>query len=154
MAYITLNESHLESGLTAPELAAVKTAAVATGQTGAVIVAEILSQVTTEVRARVAACKTNVLGAAGTIPDECKSAAVDIAVYRICKRLPGRAVLTAERDKANDNAISFLRDVARCDVSIVAPTDAAPDEEQAGPAPAPSITAPCRKFSRSNAEGI
>jgi len=152
MSYITLVESDLASGLTGPELTAVKTAALVAGQTG--VVQEILDQVTTEVRARVAACAKNVLGEAGTIPDECESAAIDIAIYRICKRIPGRVVLTAERSDANANAIAFLRDVARCDVAIVPPTTAAPGDEQAGGAAIENVSTTTKRYGRDKLSGL
>jgi len=152
MPWITLVEDDLKSGLTGPELTAVKTAALAAGQPA--VVAEILTQVTTEVRGRVAACARNVLGEAGTIPDECKSAAVDVAVYRICKRLPGKAVLTQERIDANNNAIEFLRDVARCDVAIVPPATEAPVAEQAGSTAAEVVTTTTRRFTKQGMNGL
>jgi len=153
MSYITLVEADLQSALTGPELNAVKTAALAAGQTG--VVAEILSQVTTEVRARVAACAKNTLGESGTIPDECKSAAVDIAVYRIAKRLPGKVVLTDERNNANDNAIAFMRDVAKCDVAIVPPSTPAPGAEQAaGGNSVQLVSSTPRRATRAKLDGL
>lgn len=152
--WITLQAADLLSGLTSPEYNAVRTAAIAGGQTGDSIVAEILSQVTTEVRGRVAACAKNTLGEAGTIPDECKAAAVDVAIFRICKRIPGKAVLTQERIDANSQALAFLRDVADCGVALVPPTTAAPGAEQAGGTAAQVVAGTTKQYTRTKLSGL
>lgn len=152
--WVALQALDLLSGLTSPEYNAVRTAAIGGGQTGDSIVAEILGQVTTEVRGRVAACPKNPLGLAGTIPDECKAAAVDLAIYRICKRIPGKAVLTQERTDANSQAISFLRDVAACSVALVPPVDIAPGIEQAGSTAAQVVSGTSKKFTGRKLNGL
>lgn len=128
--WITLTESDISTAITGPELIAARTAAKATGQSDPV--PEIIAQVTREVRARVAACANNSLGPAGMIPDECKSAAIDIAVYRLCKRVPGTALLKEERSEANKLAIAFLKEVAACGVALQQP-DNVSEEVTSGP---------------------
>jgi hypothetical protein len=120
MSWIAITEAHVKSaGLTGPELSAARTTALPDGVTDTL--ADVISRVTAEVRGRVAACDQNVLGEGATIPDECLTAALARIVFELGIRLPGRVVLTEQRDKANDNALRFLRDVAACDVAIVQP---------------------------------
>jgi hypothetical protein len=148
--WISVTESDLATALTGPELSAAKTAALKAAQADPV--PEDIAQVTREVRGRVAACRSNQLGAAGTIPDECKAAAIDMVVYRLCKRVPGKALLTAERADAYDKAIAFMRDVANCNVAIEQPGTAS--EEVTSGAVAPKICRPCRQFTRGKQDGI
>ncbi len=121
MSWITITEAHVHTaGLTAPELNAARTLLLPGTETDTL--SDVIERVTSEVRGRVAACSRNTLDADGTkIPQECLNAALARIVFELCIRLPGRAVLTEQRDKANDQAISFLRDVARCDVALVQP---------------------------------
>lgn len=151
MAWITLSESDLATAITGPELNAVKTAALRSGQDDPV--AAELAQVTREVRGRVKACNCNTLGAAGTIPDECKTATIDICVYRLAKRLPA-GVLNPTREKANDQALAFLRDVAACDVVLEQPESGTESDEISSSPPVPRICRPMRRFDRCDQDGI
>lgn len=149
--WTALLEADIITAINGPSIGAARTAALKSGQSDPL--PEAIDQVTREVRGRVAACARNVLGEEGTIPDECKTAAIDMCVYRLCKRL-GAALLTSAVTDANNIALAFLRDVARCEVAIVAPIDAAPKAEQAGPTPSPIICRPIRRFTRNTQDGI
>jgi phage gp36-like protein len=150
MSWIILAEADILTAANAPSLAAARTLVLKSGQADPL--AEILAQVTAEVRGRVAACSRNTLGEEGTIPDECKSAAIDLCVYRLCKRL-GAALLTSAVTEANSQAAAFLRDVARCDVAIVPPATAATDQP-AGGAAAEVISTTTRRYGRDNLGGL
>lgn len=150
MPWLTLTEAHILTGITGAELAPARTAALKAGQADPV--PEVIAQVTREVRGRVAACSRNTLGDGDTIPDECLSAAIDIAVYRICKRIPGAALLTKQREDAHTAAVAFLRDVAACQVALVQPATAAA-QQPGGPA-VQVVTSTTRVASRNNFRGF
>jgi hypothetical protein len=119
MAWVTFDESKLKGGvgLTGPELNAVRTAALPDGVTDKLT--EVLTTVIREVRGRVKACaKNSVVGEDGTIPDECLAAARARAVYELGMAIPGKQILTPQREDANKQAIAFLKDVAACQVAI------------------------------------
>jgi Protein of unknown function (DUF1320) len=150
MSWIILTETDIATGITGPELNAVKTAALKSGQTDPV--PDTISQVVLEVRGRVAACSQNKLGSGTTIPDELKASAIDIMVYRLCKRLPGAVVLTPQRDKANDTALALLRDVARCEFRIEQPASVT-SQVIAGPA-VQQVSGSARSATRDTMRGL
>jgi hypothetical protein len=119
MSWITLTESHIATGITGGELDAARTKALDAGQPSPVD--DVISQTVRYVRSRVAACASNSLGAAGTIPDELLAAAIDIAVYRLAKRLPGKILAKQERIDAADKAEALMRDVAACKLALEQP---------------------------------
>lgn len=138
MSWITISADDVARRLAAAELSALKTAAKASGQDGDTILEEAINDVTTQVRGYVAACSRNVLGEAGTIPDECKGAALALVRDYLFTRLPAMKALNDElRQKETERATQQLRDVAACKLAIVAPTTPAGDDEQAA---APGIT--------------
>lgn len=152
MSWTALTEAKVIAKLSGPEIAAMKTAALQAGQASPLT--EVIDQVTLEVRGYVAACKSNVLGAAGTIPDELLGTAVSRIRFELATRLPVASLLTEDRRAANANALALLRDVAACRFALVPPTTEAPAAEQAGPAVSPSISVTTRNFSREQQEGI
>ena len=119
--WITLTESDIQATLSGPELTALKTAALAAGQSDPL--PDILARVTREVRGYVAGCDKNTLGDGDTIPDELEGAAVALARYYLCTRLPVR-LLTEERKEEYRSALTLLRDVAACRYAIVQPATA------------------------------
>lgn len=142
MSWITLTEAHIATAITGPELTAAKSVVLVTDQTPPL--AEVLGQVTGYVRSRVAACDKNTLGPSGTIPDELLAPAIDLAVYRLTKRLPGKILAKQERIDAADKAEALMRDVAACNLALVQPETAA--SEPMASTPAPRITARPRRF--------
>jgi len=148
--WITLVEADVLRKLAAPELEAARTAVLAVGQADPL--AGVISEITREVRSRVAACDRNTLGAAGTIPDECETAALARIRFELSGRLPGGVLMDEDRRTANENAIAFLRDVAACKVALEQPETAS--EEVTSRPPSPSICRPRRKFDRCDQEGI
>ena len=120
--WISITEEHVLTRLAAPELAALKTAATAPGQPSPL--PDIISYVTREVRAYVAAQPGNKLGPELTIPDELQIAALNRIRYELATRLPVASLLTDPRKESNTAAIAQLRDVAACKFRIVQPPDA------------------------------
>lgn len=130
MSWITLTEDQVLRRFAGAELSALRSAALAPGQDDPL--PEVITQVTREIRAYVAGCATNQLGAEGTIPDECEGAALARIGFEIATRLPVRQLLTEDRKEANRNAVTFLSKISKCEVRIVPPENLAPAEEQAG----------------------
>lgn len=145
-----LTEAAILTGNNGPSIAAARTAALKAGQADPL--PEVIAQVTTSIRGSVAACAKNVLGDAGTIPDELIAEAVDMAVYRLCKRL-GKALLTQEVKDANDDALAKMREVATCRFAIVPPTTPAPSDEQVSTG-TPRYTTRPRRYDRCSQDGI
>jgi hypothetical protein len=119
MSWITLTAADLEARLAGAELTALKTKGLSAGQADPI--PEILDQVTKEVRGHVAACTHNQLGAGATIPEELKSAALDMARYRVIDRLPVPSLMTEARRTANRDARRLLELVAGCQFTIEQP---------------------------------
>ena len=132
MSWITLTEAQVLTKLSAPELAALKTAATAPGQTDPL--PEILAQVVREVRGHVAGCDRNTLGPADTIPDELLGAALNRVRYELATRLPVASLLTEARKESNRDALTLLQRVASCQFALVQP-------ETAGEQPSAPLTA-------------
>lgn len=130
MAWITLTETNVITKLSGPEIAAMKTSALQAAQTNPL--PGVISQIVKEIRGYVAGCQRNKLGDGETIPEELEGVAISRIRFELATRLPVASLLTEDRRTANANAITLLRDVARCDFLIVQPTS--PDAEQpAGP---------------------
>lgn len=146
MAWIVPSENDLGERLAAAELTALQNAA--TGAHGNTV-PDIMTSVVAEVRGRVAANKQNLLGAAGTIPEELRGAALAIARWRALSRLPGlRSLQDDARRMEYTDALALLASVARGEFAIEQPEDAA-DIDTAG-IPDPSVGDPRSEFERGN----
>lgn len=149
MSWITLTEAHIADGVNGPILAAARTAALKLNQPDPLPTE--LARVTRRVRGCVAACSKNTLGPEGTIPDEAEDSAIDIVVYRLCKRV-GPVLLTAEKVKARDDADAFLVRMSNCGVAIEQP--ATPSTEVTATMPSPRWKSRRRQFSRRQQDGV
>lgn len=156
MAWITLTAAHLKGKISDAEYGSVTAASLATGQTAAAIVEEELESTTVMVRGYVSGFRGNVLGEAGTIPDEVKDAALCIMRHKVFTRVPGlKRLLDEGRVREYEDAIKLLRDVAAGRFRIVGPTTAAPTEEQAGGGTVSVITKrPIGRESRDSLGGL
>lgn len=149
MAWITITEDDVITKLSGPEKAAMNSAALQALQTAPL--PEIIEQVTKEIRGYVAACARNTLGDGLTIPDELLGTAVNRIRYEFATRLPVSSLLTEDSRRANEAAITLLRDVAACSFAIVSP--AAPSSEEVG-SPSPQWSARSKQFGRAQQDGI
>ncbi len=149
MAWITITEADVQTRLTAPELTAVKSIALAPGQ--AAVLSEIVGQVVDEIRGYVAAYRANTLGAGTTIPQKLLGAALAMIRYRLATRLPVRSLLTQERVDENSAAIKLLERVADGKFALEEPTTA--DTETVS-SPSPHVTAVDRHFKTEDQDGI
>lgn len=68
----------------------------------------------------------NPVGPDGTIPDELLTATQAIAAYRFLAQIPSDKLATSPREKAYENALTQLRDVAKGTFTITAPDTYAP----------------------------
>jgi hypothetical protein len=122
MSWITLNSDDVKRRLSGPELAALQGTALAAGQSDPL--PGVLSEVTDEIRGYVATWPENVLGEAGTIPPQLKSAAISIARWRLGGRLPAAAsplFQSENRKKENDDAVKLLERCAEGKFAVERP---------------------------------
>jgi hypothetical protein len=115
MSWISLTSAHIKARLAEEELDAIED----TGGGDGDRLTGIIDQVTSLVRAQVAACHKNILGPAGTIPEECLHAAATIAKHDIRASLPSTGVDDSDlrKDEYRD-ATAFLKSVAQCEIGI------------------------------------
>lgn len=115
MPWISLTSDHVKARLAEEELTAIEGAGGGTGDR----LAGIIQQVTSLVRAKVAACHKNELGASGTIPEECLYSACTIAKHSL---LSSVSSYTGDDGKLRGEefreANKFLYDVAKCEIGI------------------------------------
>lgn len=150
MSWIIIAEADVISKLSGPELAAMKSAALQAAQTDPL--PEVIEQVTKEIRGYVSGCAENVLGDGLTIPDELLGAAINRIRYELATRLPVATLLTDARTRANDQALTLLRDVAACKFKVIAP--ATPSAEQAAGPSVQLVSANTRQASREKLRGL
>lgn len=150
MSWIIIAEADVISKLSGPEIAAMKTAALQAAQTDPL--PEVIEQVTKEIRGYVAGCASNTLGDGATIPDELLGAAINRIRYELATRLPVASLLTDARARANDQALTLLRDVAACKFKVIAP--ATPAAEQASGNGVELVSNNTRLASRSKLRGL
>ncbi|MCS6244633.1 MAG: hypothetical protein H2172_16245 [Opitutus sp.] len=149
MSWITLTEANVLTKLSGPELTALKTAALGSGQINPL--PEITSQIVREVRGYVRGCAGNTLGSGETIPDELLGPAITRIRFELATRLPVSSLLTEDRRSANANALALLRDVASGKFFVVTP--AVPTTE-ATSTPSPSWSGRERTTTRSQQAGL
>ncbi|MGD1979767.1 MAG: hypothetical protein PVJ98_10260 [Akkermansiaceae bacterium] len=120
MSWIALTADHVKARLAEEELVAIEE----TGGGDGDRLTGIIAQVTALVRAKVAACDDNELGEAGTIPEECLHAAATIAKHDVRASLPttGGEDEGDLRKEEYRNAMTFLNEVAKCQIGIVNPS--------------------------------
>lgn len=117
MSWAALTPAELQTRLSGPELTALQTQALASGQADPLT--DILAQVTDEVRGYIAAGGTP-LGPAGELPPQVRAAAIAIARWRLGGRLAAGGgaglIQTEPRRKEYEDAVALLRDVSdgRC----------------------------------------
>lgn len=150
MSWIPLTETEVITKLSGPEIAAMKTAALAPGQPNPL--PDVITQVIKEIRGYVAACERNQLGDGETIPDELKGVAISRIRFELATRLPVASLLTDDRRKANDNAIRLLENVAGCKFLIVQPS--LPAVDQAGGPAVSLINATLKRATRAKLNGL
>lgn len=137
--------------LSGPELAALKTVALADGQTDPL--PEILADVIHEVRGYVSACGRNTLAEGATIPEKLKGAALAMIRYRLVTRLPAKSLMNDDRRKENSDALHLMRDVAGCKFAVDEPTTPAATQPAVLPSPTVSVRA-ARRATHGHQDGL
>lgn len=129
-----LTEADVLTRLAGPEVAALKTVALAAGQANPL--PEIVTQACHRVRGALEAAGYT-LPASNAIPEELEGAALDIIRWRLINRLPGMKMLaTPEREKDFDDAVDLLKQVAAGKFKVVPiPAEEAAEEQTFAPAP-------------------
>ena len=155
MSWITLTSEDVARRLSAAEFTSLKTAAKAAGQNGDEILAEAIADVVTHVRGRVAACAKNILGEAGTVPDELKGATLALIRNYLFTRLPAMKALNDEiRQKETEQAREDLKETAACRLAIVPPVTPAAEAEQAAGPSIQLVSSRTRKVTTTTMRGL
>lgn len=150
MPWITLTEADVRTRLAGPELAALKTAALATDQVDPL--PEVVEQVVAEVRGYVAACGRNTLGPDDTLPAELKGAALNRIRFELASRLPVQSLMTDSRKAANAAAVALLQRVASCQFALVQPETA--NANQPSGTPVAIVSSTPRRATRDSLNGL
>lgn len=132
MSWIALTSAHLQRKLSAAEWTSITTTQLTDGVTGPEVVADEIAATVRMVVGFVSANRQNVVGPAGTIPDELEDQALSILRHKVFSRLPGLAkrFLDEGRVREYEDAMRILRDVAMGRFLVASPEVAG--EEQAG----------------------
>ena len=110
MAWRALVTADVQTGLSGQEIAAVTQYALAPGQTDPT--PAVIAAAMDQVRGYVAAGGI-ILGSEATIPGELIDAAIDIAVWKLVLRFPGKLMATDQRKDKYEAAVKMLQDTAR-----------------------------------------
>lgn len=149
MPWQTITETEIRDRLSGPELAAYKSAALATGQTDPL--PGIIAQTVDEVRGYIAAAATVALGEGTTVPSKLVSATVAIVRWRLLTRLPlNSAALLETRRQEYQDALRLLEQTAAGKFLVEEPTTAAAEQIAL---PRPLWSARPRRFTRSTQDG-
>lgn len=148
MSWAAVTVDMVKTRLAGPEVAALQTAALATGQVDPL--PDTIAQVVDEVRGYISA-GGSVLETGATIPSKLRSATLAIIRYRLITRLPVKSLMTEARKEENDAAVRLLERVADGKFSVEEAVT--PTTEVIG-APTPSVTGKTLNFNRSSQDGI
>lgn len=118
--WIVIADSDLNDYLVAPQMEALRTVALAGGQTNPF--ARVMADVAQRIRAEIQACATNQLSAtANAIPPSLKSHACALIIEAMQTRLP--LPLSDEQKQAAADAKEWLKRIAACEIKVEEPTD-------------------------------
>ena len=119
MKWISIKNSDLESALNKPQLDVLKAAALSSPNKDAA--ADIISSITTRIRAEVAACEKNTLDPDhSTIPPELKECALSLILEALVARIPSMKFGDAIEKRAI-YARETLVKVACCELPVTRP---------------------------------
>ena len=148
MAWISLSVADVKNRLAGVEVAALQTAALASGQTDPT--ASIISGVVLEVKGRLRNKMTCASGE--VVPDNLKHHTLAIIVHRLCTRLPLGQLLTPARLQEYQDAVEVMRQYGPIlpDEPTVADATAVVGQNTDSPA----ITAQTLTFTREDTDGL
>lgn len=150
MPWNSITEADLLKTKMAPLMSALRTAALADGQSDPVV--EITADVVSRVRNKVATCSTNKVDAdTSTVPDSLRALACRMIVRAAKSRL--EIELTKDEQDERDIDERELTAVSRCELVVdQAETPTAPDVQAVQPGP--TIKARARRYSREQQSGV
>jgi phage gp36-like protein len=149
MPWQLITETDIRDRLSGPELAAYKTAALATGQTDPL--PGLIAQTVDEARGYIAAAGNVSLGEGTTVPSKLVSAVVAIVRWRLITRLPlNSAALLETRKQEYQDALRLLEQVAAGKFLVEEPTIAAAEQISVA---SPRFSGRTRQFTRSTQDG-
>jgi hypothetical protein len=120
--WIVIQEEDLDDYLVAPQMDALKNAALAIGQDNPFD--RVMLDIAARIRAEVRACKSNqVSNLANSIPPDLKTYACYLIIEAMTVRLSIGISLTEDQRTQCSEARRYLRRIANCDVPIAQPTD-------------------------------
>jgi hypothetical protein len=150
--WITLAVTDLNDYLVGPQATAVRTAALAPGQsdTWTNVMMDVVNRIRSEMRS---SARNIVSETPLTIPPDLKSTALVLIVESMQRRIPQLKLSDDQKDAANQ-ARDYLKRIARGEVVITAPPDPlTPDDQQRG-APITVVRADRRITSRRSLRGL
>lgn len=124
MSWLSLTSAHVQQSLSSPELSALQTLLLASGQTDPL--PEVISRTVSEVQGYVGSRYD--VGQAGTIPEQLLSAAIALARWHLLTRLPKASLATEARRTEYTDALALLRDVAAGKFAISEATSPATEQ--------------------------
>lgn len=153
MSWIAIQPSDVvQKRLTAPEISAIQTKVLAPGQTDPI--PEEIESVSNQVRGYVGNCVRNLpLAPKPLIPEKLKDAATALVVYNLCQRLPTSILLTPDRIRGYEDALTLLRAAAKCEFAIERPV-VEDTQEIIGALHGSIHSTRCRNFGHGHEDGI
>jgi hypothetical protein len=151
-AWLSISAADIEDHLAAPQLAALREAALGDSQTDPFDA--VAAAVCDRIRAEIQGCKTNLLSATPhTVPPELRHAACLLILEALHSRLPGLELTDDQRTLITD-ARDLLKRVARCEIPISTPADPLDPHLIQPAATAPSVTPKTRHFTTATQDGL
>jgi hypothetical protein len=145
-----ITDNDLFAGMNSNEITAVRTKALTDEQGDPV--ADVISQVTMEIRDAIRSCGDSKLSPdASLVPEASILHAVAIIRHRLATRFPGMLKMSEERAKEYDRANKYVDMVASCDRKVERYGD---EPDAAAPIIGPRVNGRDRRFTRADQEGI
>ena len=149
-SWITIATSDLNDYLVAAQVSALRSAALAPGQTDPF--GRVMPDIAERIRMKIQSCANNQLSAVdNTIPPELKWVACYLIIEALQVRIPGLK-LTDDQKNQVDRAVTQLDRIADCKDKVSQPDDAV-QPDVAG-APLQIVCQPVRTTSRDTLQGI
>jgi hypothetical protein len=152
VTWIVITANDLNGYLVAAQVAALRTAATAVGQTDRF--AEVMPDVVKRIRKKIESCTRNQLSATpNSVPPELKTAACILTIQAMQAGIPGLK-LTDEQRTMIETAESDLRDIAACKMVVSQPTDPLVPSEAQTSGTIQMVNKPTRHATRTKLAGL
>jgi hypothetical protein len=155
MSWISITPDDIDAVKAGPQVAALRTAALSSGQADPVT--DAIARVVLEIRQRIRSCERNRLDVDATlIPAELKSLALRMVYRELQQRLnvAGRSLALTDDDRMHwDKDVQTLRDIASCNFVVTTPANPTSDGVQASGS-IRVVTSTRRQASRESLRGL